>query len=748
MSNILKWILRIFAVLIGLLILLAVIAAFIPIPQDEQLTPEQYGAGAVGIVPAHTGLAREFPAQNMPAHNENTPAKEELGKLLFFDPILSDNDQIACASCHHPDYGFADNQPFSEGMEGALSRNSPTLWNVGYATTLFWDGRETELEGQTLTAITHPTEMGSDPDQLVADLQTIPEYVAMFEAAFGTNQIEIKQVQQAIAAFERTLISQNSPFDRFAEGNVEALTASQRRGLGLFRSAATRCFECHATPTFDTETFRVIGVPGDDLGRAGFSADAPVGAFAVPTLRNVALTAPYMHNGIFATLEEVVDFYANGGGRAIDSQQIEDVDMFVLGFELTQQEKGDLVNFLISLTDEGSVPAIPESVPSGLPVVQPQTNPARQLVSTTNAIHPSGDFIQPRRSEPTTLRVEPNGNIQAVADQAQAGDTVIVPYGEYHQKVVIDLNDFTLIGEPNSAGDLPILHGDGTRADGVIASGNNFEMAFFDVRHYTSNGVLVEGVHDVHLHDLYVEDTGTYGIYPTRSTDVLVERVTAVGMHDAGIYAGKCSNVIVRNNIAYENVLGIEVENTVTAEIYNNHVYNNATGILIDLLPNLPSKVSLDTKVYDNIVEDNNHVNFAPPEITAAIAPSGAGIAILAADGVEVYNNTIRNNKTAGVGVFNLFIAYEADEIDVGPTPENNWIHDNLIENNGSDPDGLVKDMGIPGADILWDVSGVGNSFDQPSASMFPPVMPSSDWATPFRRIHYHALNMLLKLVG
>ncbi len=747
MAGIFKWLVRILAILLLALLVAAGIAAFIPIPQDQILSPDQYGAGAVGILPATSGLERQFPASNAPADNPITDAKVELGRLLFFDPILSDNDQIACASCHHPDYGFADNRPFSEGMEGELSRNTPTIWNADVATTLFWDGREDSLEGQALTAITHPSEMGSDPDQLVADLQAIPEYGVLFSEAFGTSDITIEQTQQAIAAFERTLLSKNSPYDQYIAGNKAALTPSQRRGLELFRSAATRCFECHAAPTFDTETFRVIGVPDDDPGRAGFAADAPAGAFAVPTLRNVALTAPYMHNGSFNALEEVVDFYAAGGGRSIDSQQIEDVDMFVLGFELSAQEKSDLINFLIALTDESGMPAIPDAVPSGLSIIQPAANPGRDLAASVNAVTSAGEFIQPRRSQPMALRVEPNGDIQAVVDQAQPGDTVVVPYGEYHQTVVIDLNDFSFIGEPNAAGDYPILHGDGERADGVIAAGNNFEMANFEVRHYRSNGILVEGSQNVHLHHLFVEDTGTYGVYPTRCTEVLVEYVTAVGMHDAGIYAGKSAQVVIRESEAYENVLGIEVENTVTADVYNNYVHDNATGILIDLLPNLPSKVSLKTKVHDNIVENNNHPNFAPPEITAAIAPSGAGIAILAADEVEVYDNVIRNNKTGGVGIFNLFLAYEADEIDVGPTPENNWVHDNVMENNGYDPAGLIKEMGIPGADILWDGSGAGNSFDQPGAALFPPVMPSSGWATPFRRIHYHTLNLLMKLL-
>jgi parallel beta-helix repeat protein len=352
------------------------------------------------------------------------------------------------------------------------------------------------------------------------------------------------------------------------------------------------------------------------------------------------------------------------------------------------------------------------------------------------------------RPEPVTLRVPVNGNIQEMVDFAQPGDTVVIPYGEYHQTVVIDINDFTLLGEPNADGDYPVLHGDGERSDGVIATGDNFEIGFLEVRHYKSNGILVEGSTGVHIHHVFVEDTGVYGIYPTRSTDILVEDSVAVGMHDAGIYVGKSADAVVRNNEAYGNVLGIEIENTVGADVYGNHVHDNSTGFLIDLLPNLPSKVSLNTKVHDNLIENNNLPNWAPPELTAAQAPAGSGIAILAADGVEVYDNVIRNNITAGIGVFNLYIVYNEDEIDVGPLPENNYIHDNEMSENGTDPQGLIKDMGIPGGDILWDGSGNGNNFDQEGASMFPPIAPTSEWSTASRRIHYHILNFLLKLVG
>ena len=193
-----------------------------------------------------------------------------------------------------------------------LERNTLSLWNVAYQKSYFWDGRAASLEEQSTTPLTHAAEMGSNLDELATELAGIPAYVGLFDEAFAgeTPSITPDNLQRALAAFQRTLITDNSPFDHYAAGNEEALTSQQRRGLKLFRSGATRCFECHTAPTFASDTFRVIGVPDDDLGRAAVANDASEKSFKVPSLRNIALTAPYMHNGSLVTLEEVVDFYA------------------------------------------------------------------------------------------------------------------------------------------------------------------------------------------------------------------------------------------------------------------------------------------------------------------------------------------------------------------------------------------------------------------------------------------------------
>ncbi|MBK8902150.1 MAG: right-handed parallel beta-helix repeat-containing protein [Anaerolineaceae bacterium] len=741
MSTVLKWIVRIFGVLIGVLLLIFVVAAAMPAKADPDVG-ENHGAGASSVQPSYTGLQREFPALNETAANPTTDAKAELGRLLFFDPVLSNNNDTACATCHQPDLGFADGRIHAVGPTGVeQTRNTPGLWNVGYAQNLFWDGRLDSLEAQSEIPLTHPDEMGvADTAGLVSEVAAIDEYEAMFNAAFDDG-VTLANIENALAAFQRTLISNNSPFDQYAAGKVDALTPSQRRGLALFRSGATRCFECHTAPTFASDGFRVVGVPSDDPGRAGVVADGLVGAFKVPSLRNVALTAPYMHDGSLETLEAVVNFYADGGGR-LHGQ--ENVDVFVQGFELTDQERLDLVAFLYALTDESNMPEIPTAVPSGLPVIAPTDNPARAEVAAHNVGGNSGIDLGDR--EPMTIVVQEGESVQTAVDRARPGDIIEVPYGIYHERVVIDINDITLRGIPNEAGEWPIFDGEGVRTEAVIASGNNFTVGNLHVRNYTDNGVLVEGVTGVHFHDIFAENVGTYGVYPVRSTEVLIERVEVTGVDDAGIYAGQCENVIVRDSVVYGNVLGIELENTIGGEIYNNHAYDNTVGIFVVLLPQLTSKVSANTLVYNNIAEGNNHENFAPPGAMAEIAPSGVGILLLATDNAEVYDNTIRDNKTTGVAVFSLTStgAFDVNEVDVGPLPENNWIHGNTYENNGYDADPFVKDLGIPTADILWDGTGMDNRFNEEGASTFPPLVPGDGWPSFVRRGYTNILGFLV----
>ena len=744
MSRVLKWIGIVLGALIAILLVAIVVSSVAAIEEDPDVR-DDHGAGASSVEPSISGLQREFPPLNEPADNPSTPERVALGHLLFFDPVLSENNDMSCATCHHPDLGFSDGRATAMGAhDTALARNTPTLWNVGFAKNLFWDGRLQSLEAQAEMPLTHPDEMGVlDTAALAAELESIPEYRELFEDAFDDG-VSFENVERALAAFQRSLTTNNSPFDQYAAGDLDALTASQRRGLGLFRSGATRCFECHTAPTFATDTFRVIGVDSDDPGRAGVTEEGELGAFKTPTLRNIALTAPYMHNGSIESLEDVLEFYATGGGNAHGAAN---VDIFVQGFDMNEQEKADLIAFLMALTDESNLPEIPDSVPSGLPIVAAAANPAREIAAQFNG-GGVGNAVEERA--PMTITVQDGETIQQAVDRARPGDTILIPYGIYNQRVVVDISDVTLEGIPNDAGEFPILDGEGKLTEGVIASSNNFTVGNLHVRNYTDNGVIIEGSRNIRFHDIKAENTGTYGIYPVRSTGVIVERVEVSGADDAGIYAGQSEDVIVRDSVVYGNVLGIEIENTLGAEVYDNHVYDNTLGILVVLLPQLTSKISADTLVRDNLVEANNHENFAPGGF-ARDAPAGTGILLVATDYCEVTNNTVKDNKTVGVAVFSSTRsgAFDLDELDIGPLPENNWIHDNSYENNGTDPDPATRDLGVPGADIIWDGTGIGNYFDEDSTvTTFPPVLPSSTWPDWLYRAYHNILNTAIEQLG
>ncbi|MEZ4607434.1 MAG: cytochrome c peroxidase [Deinococcales bacterium] len=450
-----KWLGRILALLIGLILLAVVILAFRQVPQDDRLAVGDYGAGSSARQPSLSGLSRDFPPLNALKDHEASPQSIELGRLLFFDPILSANNDMSCASCHHPDLGFGDGLKTAQGAGASgtglersggtsLNRNSPSLWNVGYARKLFWDGRASSLEEQVDTPLMHLDEMAvADKDTLVEELKAIPAYQDLFQNAFN-SEISYQNLTLALADFQRSLQSHDSPFDRYAGGDKEALSPSQRRGLNLFRSAATRCFECHQNPTFASDSLRRIGAGDsqDDLGDGN-------GRFKVPSLRNIALSAPYMHDGSLQSLEEVVDFYAEGGGRA---HGVSDIDPFVLGFDLSDQERRDMVAFLYALTDESQLPEIPSQLPSGLSLVPHVPNLARDIAQSHNL----GSTLQssaPREAD--TLRVAAGESIQATVDKAIPGDTIEIPYGIYHERVVIDSNDITLVGLPNAAGEYP-----------------------------------------------------------------------------------------------------------------------------------------------------------------------------------------------------------------------------------------------------------------------------------------------------
>lgn len=293
------------------------------------------------------------PAPPVPSGNLMTKDKIELGKRLFFDPRLSVNGSISCAFCHVPAAGYADPKPVSFGVGGKKGgRNAPAVLNAAYFPLQFWDGRAGSLEEQAIGPLTNPVEM-ANPDYrtIVLRLRRIREYRIRFARVYG-GQVTIDHVAQAISAFERTLVTPGSPYDRYLMGDRNALTASQKRGLDLFRGKA-RCAICHNGALLSDFGYHNLGVPQTgplrvDVGRYAVTHDpSDKGKFRTPTLRNVALTAPYMHDGALHTLGDVVDFYNRGGGKTSFAK-----DSLIVPLHLKTSEKKDLINFLKSLTGE------------------------------------------------------------------------------------------------------------------------------------------------------------------------------------------------------------------------------------------------------------------------------------------------------------------------------------------------------------------------------------------------------------
>lgn len=281
---------------------------------------------------------------SIPADNPLTTEKIELGKQLYFDKRLSRDNTIACASCHDPNKGWSNGERFATGVRGQVGgRSAPTIINAAFAPLQFWDGRAKQLEGQALGPIQNPIEMDLTLEEVVAKLNKIEGYKQQFQKIFN-SEVTADGIAKAIAAFERTVLSGDAPYDRFKAGDKTALSEAAQRGMKVFFNKA-HCSACHTGPSFSDQAFHNIGVgmEGDkpDLGRYEISKlEGDKGAFKTPTLREIARTAPYMHDGRFATLEEVVDYYDKGGHP---NPQL-DEEIFPLKF--TAQDKADLVTFL------------------------------------------------------------------------------------------------------------------------------------------------------------------------------------------------------------------------------------------------------------------------------------------------------------------------------------------------------------------------------------------------------------------
>jgi cytochrome c peroxidase len=301
-----------------------------------------------------------LPPVPAPADNPPTAAEIALGRRLFYDTSLSKDNSLACSSCHSPLFRFSDARERSIGVGGKLGlRHAPTLVNVAYAKLLFWDGRAANLETQVLSPMADPLEMNQSHETSVGKLRDNPAYRDLFLAAFGTDDITIQRVENALASFERTILCGNSVFDRYQYGGQkDALTPEQIRGLAVFSDPKRgNCASCHtigATSALFTDnqfhnTGEGVGDNDeiDDLGRFVVTRrDADKGAFKTPTLRDVAVSGPYMHDGKLKTLKAVVDFYAGKG----NSNPYLDPKMKTIN--LTGTDRDDLVEFMKSLNSD------------------------------------------------------------------------------------------------------------------------------------------------------------------------------------------------------------------------------------------------------------------------------------------------------------------------------------------------------------------------------------------------------------
>ena len=319
-----------------------------------------------------TSFYEPLPAGVYPQDNPWSQEKEDLGKLLYFDPRLSGDNTISCATCHHPDKGWSDGHPRAIGFGGKeLGRHSPTVINSGHFEVQMWDGRAPTLEAQAKGPILAVVEMNQKPDELIEELGAIPEYREMFSKVFGDSGITFDNIAKAIATFERSVVSTNSAYDKYMQGDKEAMSPAAANGMKLFFGKA-KCGICHNGPALTDSGFHNIGVKQHgplkvDLGRYNISKDEfDKGAFKTPGLRSVSQSAPYMHEGSEATLKGVIDFYNRGGDVA------ENRSPLITPLELNDQEVSELVEFLKALDGEPLNVKIPK-LPGVVKVIKPAT---------------------------------------------------------------------------------------------------------------------------------------------------------------------------------------------------------------------------------------------------------------------------------------------------------------------------------------------------------------------------------------
>ena len=323
----------------------------------EDGTQESPGE-AYDPTPYELVIPEGFPDMVIPEDNPMTVEGVELGRMLFYDPILSADNTQSCADCHAASFAFTDNgKKFSTGIDGIEgTRNSMAVINVGWMDHLFWDGRASGVEDQAFGPVPNPIEMHQPWPEAMKKLNAHPDYPDLFFKAFGAKSIDSTQVVKAIAQFERTMISSNSKWDRYLRGEVQ-LTQAESKGFEIFFTEKGDCFHCHTTILYTDNLFHNNGLDSifADKGLFDVTGDPnDMGKFKTPTLRNLEFTAPYMHDGRFATLEDVIHFYSH---EVKFSTTIDPLMKKVQqgGIQLTDDEKENLIAFLKTLTDQSFI---------------------------------------------------------------------------------------------------------------------------------------------------------------------------------------------------------------------------------------------------------------------------------------------------------------------------------------------------------------------------------------------------------
>ena len=347
-----------------------------------------------------------------------------------------------------------------------------------------------------------------------------------------------------------------------------------------------------------------------------------------------------------------------------------------------------------------------------------------------------------------TFTVSPGQSIQSAVDRARPGDRIQVLPGTYSESVTIDFDDIELVGVVQN-GERPTFEGKNSLNDAVLASGNNFVISGFEIRNYKGNGVVVNKAKNATFKDLVCHNTGKYGVYPVLCQGVLVDGCVVSDVWDAGVYAGQCRDVVIQNCESYRNTIGMETENCVNVLMANNSAHQNSLGLLVVLLPDLPTTAASNARVINNRVLDNNYPNVSPPGNTVNLVEPGIGIAVNAADNTEVTKNEVRGHGSYGIALYALTDVFPPEhKLNVEPNPDNNYIHDNSLAENGAESLEAAEEPRRPGGRLVLERQGGGQWLERDDRQEIPGQTPRLERHSRHRRRRTLAGSDLLHVVA